>query len=474
MQAVGLFMLVGLAVGTIYSGLPVWALLLGVSSLAALAGVLAGVMDFAVLGAMPVRVMGLLESDILQALPLYVFAGLLLQRLSIAKNLYAVLTRIFATMAGGAGGAQALSILGLGAFMAPMNGSVASSASMLTMLMKREVKTSDPAAVTAWVSVASTIGVVVPPSLVLILLGDAMMRAHTEALLIPGAVLAGAHIINTQDVFHAALLPALAVIVLWGWVARRQSTSLATDVPTVTRMQAGVALGTMACIVGLLWAVFAGHLFAVEAAASACVFLVVATLLTRALAWSQWHELLAQSLALSGALFALLVGATVFSLVLRLWGTDQWFLNAIAASPLPHQATAAIVLLAVGLCAWVLDAFEMIFVIVPMVAPSLIALLGDAQQVAVLLLLVLQVSFLLPPMGYAVMLARTAMAPALGDMALFRLIRPFVVVQLLAITTVFLMPEAVHQLDGDEPAAQAQETDADLVRRMQEMTQTPP
>ena len=129
-----------------------------------------------------------------------------------------------------------------------------------------------------------------------------------------------------------------------------------------------------------------------------------------------------------------------------------------------------------GLCGWVLDAFELIFVIIPIVGPALIALLGDAQQVSVLLLLALQLSFLLPPMGYAVMLARGNMAPALRNAALLRALLPFLLALVAVIAVVFCLPAAVHQLDAPvvlNAPSYATESDADLVRRMQEMTQAP-
>jgi TRAP-type mannitol/chloroaromatic compound transport system permease large subunit len=470
----GLVMLAVLALGTAFSGLPVWVLLVGVSSAAALAGVASGVMDMQVLGAMPVRVIGLLESDILQALPLYVFVGLLLQRLAVAQALFAVLTRLFARCVGSAAAGRALAALGLGALIAPMNGSVASSASMLTLLLRPQLQGLDAARSTAWVSVASTIGVVVPPSLVLILLGDAMMRAHTEALNLPGILLQSAHIINTQDVFHAALLPALALVLSWAAVVRRQSGSDASVVPATSKAEVVLAMCAVVFIMGLLWAVFAGRVFAVEAAASACMLLVAGAILTRALSLQLWRELLVQSMAMSGALLALLVGATVFSLVFRLWGTDLWLVQTMLSSPLPHAATAALVLLGVGLCGWVLDAFELIFVIIPIVGPALIGLLGDAQQVSVLLLLALQLSFLLPPMGYAVMLARGSMAPSLSNAALLKAMLPFLLALVAVIAVVFCVPAAVHQLDAPavlNAPGDAAESDTDLVRRMQEMTQ---
>ncbi|MEY4737785.1 MAG: hypothetical protein RL302_2104, partial [Pseudomonadota bacterium] len=171
-QSAGLWMLLTLAVLTVTTGMPVWTLLIGISSAFAMGGLAMGVIDLNVLSALPARLVGLLESDLLQALPLYVFVGLLLQRLALADALFSVLVRRLSPLGGG----HAMGALALGALVAPMNGSVASSAAMLARLVAPRLKGMDASKATALVSVAATIGVVVPPSLVLILLGDAMMR----------------------------------------------------------------------------------------------------------------------------------------------------------------------------------------------------------------------------------------------------------------------------------------------------------
>jgi TRAP-type mannitol/chloroaromatic compound transport system permease large subunit len=474
-QSAGLWMLLTLAVLTVTTGMPVWTLLIGISSAFAMGGLAMGVIDLNVLSALPARLVGLLESDLLQALPLYVFVGLLLQRLALADALFSVLVRRLSPLGGG----HAMGALALGALVAPMNGSVASSAAMLARLVAPRLKGMDASKATALVSVAATIGVVVPPSLVLILLGDAMMRAHTEASNLPGfagladLALGQTRIINTQDVFHAALLPALAILLLWALVACWQSRAVPMAVPATTRMQTVVATLAGAGIVLLLVGVFMGKLYAVEAAATGGMVLVVATLATRALSVVQWKDLLAETLALSGALMALLVGATVLSLVFRLLGTDRWIAQVLQASPLPTAVTAAGVLLMVALCAWVLDAFEMIFVVIPIVAPPLIALLGDAQQAAVLLLLVLQLSFLIPPMGYAVMMARASSAQAVSNRSLVRALVPYVLVQLALVATVFAAPWVVHQLDAVVVPV-VQDSDQDIERQMQEMSAPSP
>ncbi len=471
----GLWMLLALGLLITVTGLPVWALLIGVASAFAGMGLTAGSIDLSILVALPMRIVGLLEYDLLQALPLYVFVGVLLQHLTVADRLFSSCERLFSCSGAGA----SLAALGVGALIAPMNGSVASSSALLARLVVPRLGRIKAAEATALISVSATIGVVVPPSLVLILLGDAMLRAHTEASNLPGFVLGSQRMINTRDVFNAALVPALCVLVLWAlvawWRARavRDEPAQRASAPPSGR-QSLLSLLVVLTIVVLLGSVFAGKLYAVEAAATGCVLLVLGALVSRALSWTQWRLVLGDTLALSGALFALLVGATTFSLIFRLLGTDRWIAELLLNSDWSPHATAALVLLAVALCAWVLDAFEMIFVVIPIVAPPLIAMLGDAQQTAVLLLLVLQLSFLIPPMGYAVLIARSrAGLGAVAIAALLRALLPFVAVQCVVTALVFLQPSLVHRLDATSPALSETlpMSDQDIEQQMRDMAQ---
>ena len=169
---------------------------------------------------------------------------------------------------------------------------------------------------------------------------------------------------------------------------------------------------------------------------------------------------------------AMLIGATIFSLVFRLWGSDRWlaeqFLNT-GWQPMPRALAVLAVVMA---CAWVLDAFEMIFVIIPILAPPLIAILGDAQQAAVVLLLVLQVSFLIPPMGYAVMMARIKAPQKIGLSRLLSAMAPFVLVQLVVVGAVLAQPQLVHLLD--EPVGitpQTIDNEAEVEAQMRAMSE---
>ena len=354
--------------------------------------------------------------------------------------------------------------------MGPMNGSVGASVMALSRAVAPRLAASGvpPPARHAAIAIAATFGVVIPPSLVLILLGDAMLYAHTVALNASGR---RDRIINTQDVFHGALLPgllfvALCLVVAW-WMGRRAvATAPASHAPPpdsrVSPKEVALAVATLTLLVALLTGVALGYFYAVEAAAMGAFVLFAVGVATRRLRGALLRDMLREVMATAGALFALLIGATTLTLLLRIYGTDLLVSNWITGipgserrqpSPLllggrvedgSERFVVGAVLAAIGLCAFVLDAFEIIFVIVPIVIPPLLIRAPDAVWVAVLVLLSLQASFLLPPFGYALMMARSAMKEAVSLRRVLRSLAPFLAVQALLLLAVFLFPALVH------------------------------
>jgi TRAP-type mannitol/chloroaromatic compound transport system permease large subunit len=158
--------------------------------------------------------------------------------------------------------------------------------------------------------------------------------------------------------------------------------------------------------------------------------------------------LLRDAMAITGALFSLLLAATTFTLVLRLLGTDRLVNNLVTSIPGGDIVPVAAVLAVIGLCAFVLDAFEIIFVVLPIVIPPLLVRVADARWVAVLVLLTLQSSFLLPPFGYALMMVRGALKPAAPFKPFLRALAPFLLAQWLLLAAVLLMPRLVHVMDN--------------------------
>ena len=440
MSWLGLAMFAVAIVLMIATGLPVYAVLLGVAGVFAALGVALGAFDWHLLAAMPSRVVGLLEHDLLQALPLYALIGALLNRLPLAGLMHAAGERLFARNPASA----QLSALGVGALLAPMNGSVGASLHMLARrvapaLAARGVA---PAEATATVCIASTLGIVIPPSLVLLLLGDAMMRAHTEATNVTHAAV---RIVNTQDVMHAALLPGLAVLVaalaIAAWRSRGRARAV---IAPLGRAAVAQAAGAAIVIVALLGAVATGRLYAVEAAATGGLLLLGWGVVARRLDRTLLVAVLGDAMTLTGLLMALLVGATSFSLVLRGLGTDALVASGLHTLDGHPLAMLGAVLAGMVACSFVLDAFEMIFLVVPLVMPPLLAVVPDAPWVATLTLLVLQMGFLLPPLGYAVVMSRLAIREPPPVAALARALAPQLVAQALLIAALLAWPGLTH------------------------------
>src|SRR6185312_13396861 len=189
------------------------------------------------------------------------------------------------------------------------------------------------------------------------------------------------------------------------------------------------------------------------------------------------RALLSDALAITGALFALLIAATTFTLVLRLLGTDRLVNGLVGAIPGGDFAAVAVVLAVIGLCAFVLDAFEIIFVIVPIVIPPLLVRVADARWVSVLVLLTLQSSFLLPPFGYALMMVRGAAIKPARFGAFVAALVPFLLAQWLVLGLVLAMPGLVHLGETAGDASRAPEktlSTEEAVKRLNEMVPLPP
>jgi tripartite ATP-independent transporter DctM subunit len=470
-SGLALLLLVGL--GIIATGLPAAIILLAASIFGAVLGMLTGTIELATLGALPIRLINLFENDLLQALPLYVAMGLMLDRLPVADALYRASTAVLPRRPS----APLVSGMMLGALLGPMNGSVGASVLGLSRVVSPRLKAEGIPAPSrhAIIAVASTLGVLVPPSLVLILLSDAMLSAHTMAVTATGS---NDRVVNTQDIFHAALAPGglfLALCLLLSWVAGRSAT-LKPGRERLTMGQGALAAVALTALVALLGGVAIGYFYAVEAAAMGAFALLVAGLLTRRLTLAVLSDMLGDAIALTGALFALLLAATTFTMVLRLLGTADLVGTLVSAIPGGNIAAVAAVLGLIALSAFVLDAFEIIFVIVPIVIPSLLIRVTDARWVSVLVLLTLQSSFLLPPFGYALMMVRGVLREQVAFRPFLTALAPFLAAQWLLLMVVLFVPGLTHLGQSASDATRvpaAPMSDEEFNRRLQDIIKLP-
>src|SRR6202165_2368703 len=467
----GLLLLVG--IGIISTGLPAAIILITVAVLGAILGIVSDTIPFSLLGTLPGRLINLFENDLLQALPLYVAMGLLLERLPVADALYRTSTAILPRRPS----AALVSGRALGALLGPMNGSVGASVLGLSRVVAPRLAAEGVAAPHrhAIIAVASTLGVLVPPSLVLILLSDAMLSAHTMAVTATGR---SDRVVNTQDIFHAALAPGgifLTLCLALSWIVGRTATKL-PDRERLTAGQAWLAAVALVSLIALLGGVAFGYFYAVEAAAMGASALLVAGLATGRLRGAALNKVLADAIALTGALFALLLAAATFTLVLRLLGTADLVGKMVSSIPGGDITAVAVVLAVIGISAFVLDAFEIIFVIVPIVIPPLLIRIADARWVSVLVLLTLQSSFLLPPFGYALMMVRGVLKEPVAFRPFLRALAPFLAAQWLLLLLVLFFPQLTQLGHSPADGSRLPSTplsDEEFNRRLNDMIKLP-
>jgi tripartite ATP-independent transporter DctM subunit len=471
-SVLGIALLVLAAVLVFATGLPAFLVLLFAACVGAVAGIASGSVPVDLLGALPARIVNLLDNDLLQALPLYVLTGALLDRLPVADAL-------FETAARGLGerrATPAYATLGLGTLLGPMNGSVGASVLALSRAAAPRLAAAGipPPARHALIAVASTLGIIVPPSLVLILLGDAMMSAHTIAV---NASQRSEQIVNTQDLFRGALVPGVMLLAAYALVAHfppgRAPPRTPLRAPRAGARDLLIALACVCFVVALLAGVAAGRLYAVEGAAFGTFVLFVACAATGRLSGGALSELLRDAMATSGALFALLVAATTFTLVFRALGSDRLLYGWIVDAPLQANALVVVVLGVIAIAALALDAFEIIFVLVPVLMPPLLMRVADASWLAVLVLLALQASFTLPPIGYALLMTRGVLREHVSTRALARELAPFLFAQIAVLAAVLAVPRLVHLVPSTAEASssppRARLSDDEVARRLREM-----
>jgi tripartite ATP-independent transporter DctM subunit len=477
MAGFGLALLACVGVALILTGLPAYVVLIFAAVLGAGAAVASGSAPLALLGTLSNRLINLFESDLLQALPLYVLMGALLNRLTVAPAMFRTLLGLLPRQPGTA----VVSGLGLGALLAPMSGSVGASVLALARAAEPNLRAAGlPTPLRhATIAVASTLGVVIPPSLVLILLGDAMLSAHTFAINATGRT---DRVINTQDVLRAAIVPAALFLVLSlvaGWYSARRRRSEEPSEPKLACVNVSdivLTVATVTFLVLLLGGVAAGYIFAVEGAATGALLLMLVGVLTRQVNSKTLGPMLTESMATTGALFAPLLAATTFTLVLRLLGTDKLIELWVTALPGGETTATAAILGAIFVAAFVLDAFEIIFVAVPILIPSLLIRVPDAVWVSTLVLLTLQASFLLPPIGYALMMTRGVLGSGVAPGAFARALLPYLVAQILVLFLTFSFPRLVHLLEPANSQSRGQLTplmQEDIEDRLRQMLPPP-
>jgi tripartite ATP-independent transporter DctM subunit len=448
-----------LSVGLLASSLGVMMLGFGVAfSLAAVGlvfaalGTLFGVFDFRLLAILPSRYFSIMQNEVLVAVPLFIFMGTVLERSGIAEELLETAGRLFGQVRGGV----AVSVVIVGAVFAASTGIV--GAAVVTMglislpLMLRVGY--DPRVATGTICASATLAQIIPPSTVLIFMGDMLQTANSQAQLARGNMAPDP--VSVGDLFFGALVPGLlltAAYIVWlllvGLFRPAACPALPAQVDEHRGLLLRVALALLpplVLVVAVLGSILAGVATATESASVGAIGAMALAASRRRLGMEMLRGVVQTTAKLTSMAFLLLFGAAVFILVFRGLGGDLLVDEMLRSLPGGLNAALFAVMAIVFVLGFFLDPFEIIFIIVPIAGPVLITLGADPVWLGVLLALNLQTSFLTPPFGFSLFYLRSVSPPEVTTQHIYRGIIPFVLIQILVIALVWKLPQIATDL----------------------------
>jgi tripartite ATP-independent transporter DctM subunit len=440
-------------IATLLAGFPVAFTLGGTSLLFATIGAVSGNFNDALLSSLPNRVFGIMGNETLVAVPLFVFMGVTLERARIAEELLDTLSRLFGSLRGGLG----ISVTLVGMLLAASTGIVGATVvtmgllSLPTMLRRGY----SPEVATGTICASGTLGQIIPPSIILVMLGDVMSSAYQQAQIESGIF--SPKTVSVGDLFAGALIPGLLLVVLYVLYLLGAAFFKPGLMPayergkedTVSLLQILRALlPPLLLIFAVLGSILAGLATPTEAAGVGGMGALLLALSRREIGLSRLRDIMEATLKISSMVFLILIGASVFSLVFRGFGGDDG-VHAILGS-LPGGVVGAVILvmLVMFLLGFVLDFIEITFVVVPIVGPVLLAMGLDPVWLGVMIAINLQTSFLTPPFGFALFYLRGVAPPSVTTQQIYRGVIPFVVIQLGALLLLALFPGLVTWLPG--------------------------
>jgi tripartite ATP-independent transporter DctM subunit len=443
MEWISLAMFVVVVV-VLLAGFPVAFSLGGVALIFALGGILGGGFDSAFLETMPNRLFGIMNNETLIAVPLFVFMGITLERARIAEGLLDNLSSLFGSLRGGLG----ISVTVVGMLLAASTGIVGATVvtmgllSLPTMLRRGY----SPEIATGTICAAGTLGQIIPPSIVLVLLGDVLSSSYSQAQLAQNNF--SPDTVSVGDLFAGALIPGLLLVGLYIVFLILVALLKPAAMPAAPREASAPSwaglLGALAppllLILAVLGSIIGGFATPTEAAAVGAIGALLLAAVRRSLSFGRLREIAESTVRVSSMVFMILIGASLFSLVFRGYGGDRLVQELLLNLPGGALGAMLSVMLLMFLLGFVLDFIEITFVVVPIVAPILLAMGIDPVWLGVMMAINLQTSFLTPPFGFALFYLRGVAPASVTTGAIYRGVIPFVAIQLLALALVAFWP----------------------------------
>ena len=437
--------LFAVVVVALLAGYAVAPTLAGAALLFAFCGAAFGVFDLRDLGFLPNRLFGIVTNQTLMAVPLFVLMGVTLERTRIAETLLLSLSALLGAVRGGLG----VAVTGLGMLLAASTGIVGATVVTMGLIalptMLRQGY--DPKLATGTICATGTLGQIIPPSIALVLLGDVLSSAYSQAQL--GLGVFSPKTVSVGDLFAGALLPGLLLVgfyLVYIAVAaalrperapgKRSGDAASRSMPQLLR---GL-VPPCVLIVAVLGSILGGYATPTEAAGVGAFGALLLALLYRSLTTSVLREICQATLKTTAMVFFILIGASVFSLVFRGYGGDELVHGLFTDMPGGVWGATLVVMLVIFVLGFILDFIEITYVVVPIVAPVLLTMGLDPVWLGVLIAVNLQTSFLTPPFGFALFYLRGVAPPTVQTLDIYRGVVPFVALQLCLMGVLVAVP----------------------------------
>ncbi len=431
------------------AGYPVAFTLAGVGLIFAGIGILTGSFHAEFLLNYPERVFGTMTNTTLIAVPLFVFMGVILERSKIAEELLENMGRLCGPLPSGLG----ISVVLVGALMAASTGIVgATVVTMGLMSLPTMIKQGySPAISCGTICATGTLGQIIPPSIALVLLGDIVSSAYQEAQL--SLNIFNASPVTVGDLFLGAIIPGLILVfayvtylILIGvvkpeLVPRATFDKHASMVSLLKSVAPPIIL-----IVLVLGSITAGAATPTEAAGVGAITALVLAIIKRQMNWKKLQGVMESTAQITVMVFAILLGASLFSLVFNGLGGDHLIERFFSTLPGGTFMAVLVVMVVIFFLGFILDFIEITFVVVPLVAPVLLKLGVDPVWLGIMIAINLQTSFLTPPFGFALFYLRGVAPKSVPTMAIYRGVVPFIVIQLCLLAALAQWPHLITWL----------------------------
>jgi tripartite ATP-independent transporter DctM subunit len=431
--------------GLLLFGFPVAFTLAGSALLFGFLGDALEIFNFRMIGFFPQRIFGTMINEPLVAVPLFIFMGIMLEKTKIAAGLLQSIGELFGSTKGGLG----IGVVIVGMLLAASTGIVGATVVTMGMLsLPSMIKAGyDQKIATGTICAAGTLGQIIPPSIVLVLLATILQGANEEAAMLKGDLAPDP--VTAIDLFAGALLPGLMLVVMFIIFIYFYARIFPNSCPPIKTDKSRSEIYKEAfksifppliLIILVLGSILMGVATPTESASVGAIGAAIIAFTKGELTFQNLKEVSLNTVKLSSFVFVILIGASMFSLVFRGFNGDAMIEHFLGSLPGGLFAALLIVMVAIFILGFFLDYIEIIFVIVPLVGPILIANGADPLWLGILISLNLQTSFLTPPFGFSLFFLRGVAPKEIQTKNIYRGVMPYIGIQVLAIIIVAMFP----------------------------------